>query len=147
MKITYLFLFLGIFACVRKQSTNISNKKKYRQLDDPTKSYKVYKIDSINLFYLIYARRGNSIYKIVSKKVSKLNCDNSINIGKNYDFKLHSQSYNPETGKQDELPENSLLVNCFYYDSITTICVERDSITDLFYAENLKGLCYKVFEK
>jgi hypothetical protein len=40
------------------------------------------------------------------------------------------------------LPQNSLLVNCFAFDDSTTICLERDSINDLDYAENLQGLCF-----
>ena len=112
-------------------------------MKDTTNLYNVYKIDSINSFYLIYARKEKSIYKIVSKKEQNQNCNSTIIMNGKYEFKLHSQSYNPKTGKLDELPENSLLVNCFYYDDSTTICLERDSINDLFYGDNIKGLCYK----
>jgi hypothetical protein len=103
--------------------------------------YKVYKIDSINNFYLIYAKKNDSLYKIVSKKEGIGNC-NRIQEGKVYDFKLHARSENRTIDGIKILPQNSLLVNCFSYDDSTKICLERDSINDLHYAENIKGLCF-----
>lgn len=103
-------------------------------------SYKVYKIDSINNFYLIYVRRNDSLYKIVSKKEDVENC-NRIQNNNTYDFILHARSENRTIDGVKILPQNSLLVNCFTYSTSTTICLERDSINDLHYADNLKGLC------
>jgi len=142
MKTYMAFLIVVFIACA--QAKSISTKSTYQQSSDSTNLnlYNVYKIDSINNFYLIYAKRGDSIYKIVSKKERNQYCDTIIKTNRKYEFKLHSQSYNPKTGKLDELLENSLLVSCFYYDDSTKICLERDSINDLHYAENIKGLCF-----
>lgn len=104
-------------------------------------TFRVYKIDSINSYYLIYAKKGVSIYKIVSKKVRVTKCD-KININSNYGFKLHSSLHDRQIGAMKFLAQNSLLVNCFYYDKLTSICLEGDSIRDLYSAENLKGLCF-----
>lgn len=144
MKAYMKFSFVGLIACGRIQSISSDEKIAHWQLADSTKLnlYKVYKIDSINSFYLIYARKGDSIYKIVSKKKQHQVCNTTIITNGKYEFKLHSQSYNPKTGKLDELPENVLLVSCFYYDDLTKICLERDSINDLHYADNVEGLCF-----
>ncbi len=41
-------------------------------------SYKVFKIDSINSYYLIYAEKNDTLYKIVSKKEIESGCNGSI---------------------------------------------------------------------
>jgi hypothetical protein len=104
-------------------------------------SYKVYKIDSINNWYLIYARKGDSLYKIVSKKMSIENC-NRIRIHKSYEFRCHSCIYGDKIAEKTILPQYTLLVTCFSFDDSTNICLERDSINDLHYADNIKGLCF-----
>jgi hypothetical protein len=103
-------------------------------------SYIVYKIDSIHTWYLIYARKGDSLYKIVSKKMIIENC-NRIEVKKYYAFHLHSSIYGYKIAGKTILPQNTQLVNCFAFDDSTNICLERDSINDLHYADNVKGLC------
>jgi len=147
MKTYMIFFVVALIASSQTQKISSNKKSTHQQPEDSTnKLYNVYKIDSINSFYLIYAKNGNSNYKIISKKEQPPNCNTMIQMNGKYEFKLHSQSYNPKSGKIEELPENSLLVNCFYYDDSTTICLERDSINDLFYGDNIKGLCYKNIE-
>lgn len=104
-------------------------------------SYKVYKIDSINTYYLIYAKRRDTLYKIVSKKEAAIYLD-KIKINMSYEFKLHSSLLNRKIGNTTILPQNSLLVNCFSYDDKTQICLEGDSIRDLYHADNIKGLYF-----
>nr|WP_198999668.1 hypothetical protein [Flavobacterium sp. ASV13] len=101
--------------------------------------YEVYKIDSINEYYLIYAKRGDSLFKIVSKKEAA-DKQQEIKVNKSYPLKLHSRRENlPTIGGIKLEPINYLDVECFAYDKSTTICIERDSINDLHYAENIKG--------
>jgi len=38
----------------------------------------------------------------------------------------------------NKIEESNSLFNCFSYDDSTTICLERNSINDLFYADNEK---------
>ena len=101
--------------------------------------YKVYKIDSINSYYIIYAKSGSAVFKIVTSKESAKNC-NKIVVDKSYEFHLHSVlSVNGES----VIPANQINeVTGFRIDNITTISLEGDSIMDLFFADNIKGLCY-----
>ena len=103
------------------------------------KLYEIYRIDSINDYYLIYAKRGDSLFKIVSKK-EVADKKKEIKVNKSYPLKLHSRRENsPTIGGVKLEPVNYLDVECYGYDKNTTICIERDSINDLHYAENIKG--------
>jgi hypothetical protein len=95
-------------------------------------SYKVYKIDSINNFYLIYASKKDAHIKIISAKEYHEKCKR-IQKGNYYDFELFSMLSNEEI-----MPG---LANCVMVDSITKIYLE-DSILDLKSATNIKGLCF-----
>lgn len=121
------------FCCVSTKPKSESNNMNL--------GYKVYKIDSLNSYYLIYAKREDSFYKILSKKEYPRLCD-QIQEGAVYKFKLHSLLKNRQIAGKEVLPQNSLLVNCFSFDDSTSICIEKDSINDLHAAENIKGLCY-----
>jgi hypothetical protein len=122
-----------LIAC---SSTNESN----RHLENESvSSYNVYKIDSINTYYLIYAKKSDSLYKIVSKKTDVIGA-NRIEINKNYEFKLRSSLLNRQIDNSTVLPQNSLLVNCFSYDDTTQICLEGDWIRNLYHADNINGL-------
>lgn len=135
-----LFSIISIIAflsgCTVRSNMNsnrsgIKNKKDYK--------YNVYKIDSINSYYLIYARKGDSLFKIVSKKDKNLLCKSIIQ-NHYYEFKLHSQTGEVKIG--NVIIPVSLHVNCFGYDDSTSICLERDSITALYHGDNIKGLCF-----
>jgi len=102
----------------------------------PVASYEIYKIDSLNNCYLIYAKNKNQYFKIISQKKKKT--VQNIFIGKAYKLKLHSfltvngQSIVPA----DQINE----ISGWAVNDSTTINFEGDSIRDLFYADNLKGL-------
>lgn len=136
MKYFLGLIFIVLVSCVAWKSA----KKRYPTIKLET-SYKVFKIDSINSWYLIYARKGDSLFKIVSKKTIITGCS-TIQINEQYDFHLHSRIYGYAIGGKVMLPQNTLLVNCFSFDDSTNICLERDSINDLHYADNVKGLCF-----
>jgi hypothetical protein len=104
-----------------------------------TTMYKVYKIDSINNYYLIYARRGNSLFKIVSEKIRVEQC-RCISQGNEYTFQLHSMSH--INGKPITPPASAMEVSGMYVDKTTIINFEGDSIRDLYYGDNIKGLCF-----
>jgi hypothetical protein len=102
--------------------------------------YKVYKIDSINSWYLIYAKKIDSVYKIVSRKEIVMNCS-KIQINKEYHFKLIS--WFPSNQKGLDISFKSIPHLAGYgFDDSTTITLEKDSINDLMYAENVRGLCF-----
>jgi len=137
MKLLSIILIVAVIIGCKIHTTKNSNES--RRKNDKNHKYRVYKIDSINSFYLIYARKGDSLFKIVSKKDKNLLCKN---IGNNryYEFNLHSQTGEYKIG--NVVVPVSLHVDCFAYDDSTSICLERDSIRALYHADNIKGLCF-----
>lgn len=132
MKYYIVILIVLLFSSCAKKST-IGIKE--------TGQLRVYKISSINNYHIIYGQRNDSLFKIVSKKEYITNC-NSIQKNGSYDLKLHSMIINREIGGIKILPQNSMLVTCFSFDKQTNICIEpKKGIYDLYFAENLKGLC------
>jgi hypothetical protein len=105
-----------------------------------TPSYDIYKIDSINNYYLIYAKNKTTHYKIISRKETVANTT-KIKVGKRYEFKLHSMWEQDSfiNGVSISL-RNTPHVTCLGFDSITNICIERPLINDLHYTDDLKGL-------
>jgi len=103
-----------------------------------TTAYRVYKIDSIKSYYLIYAQKDQLRYKIVSKKAN-VEC-RSIVVNRLYDFELHSMtqingvSITPSASKYE--------VSGMSVDDSTTVNFEKDTQWDLYYANNIKGLCF-----
>lgn len=133
----YIFVLATIVMLIACSSSKVDN----TSMGKSTSAYKVYKIDSINSYYLIYAKKGDSLYKIVSKKEDAKGFER-IKINKSYEFELHSTLLNRQIGNTTILPQNSLLVNCFSYDDSTKICLEGDSIRDLYHADNIKGIYF-----
>lgn len=134
MKYFLILISLIIVACC----TSKSESKSY--VKNGIEAYKVYKIDSINTYYLIYAKRNDSLYKIVSKK-EMIASGNKICLNDNYAFKLHSTLSEFRIGNVTISPKSSN-VNCFAFDKETNICLEGDSIRDLYQADNIKGLYF-----
>ena len=110
------------------------------KVDQDTTLYKVYKIDSVKNYYLIYARRGDSLFKIVSEKMKVAQCS-CISQGNGYRFQLHSMSH--INGKPITPPASAMEVSGMYVDKTTIINFEGDSIRDLYYGDNIKGLCFE----
>jgi hypothetical protein len=99
--------------------------------------YEVYKIDSLNSYYFIYAKRNDSLFKIVSQKTI-WNSGKIIKVGRTYDLALLS-SGNFHAG--------NLLVSCWYFDDSTRVCIDRENgINDFYRTPNLKGLRYVISE-
>src|SRR5207249_4336909 len=118
-----------VFALFNLKCTNNQNVRTTSKSYDT--SYHVYKIDSINNFYLIYADKNGLKYKIVSQKES---CEFNDRILKDryHDFDISSIIYNSE-----ELPIHPGSVGSIKVDSQTTISLE-DSIHDLYSARNVR---------
>ena len=100
--------------------------------------YKVYKILPINNYYQIYAIKDTAHYKIISKKDS-VSVGIKIEIGKCYNFNLKSMADSVSTVNGVKLiPANYLDVEYLFED--TPIKIDGGEITDLYFADNLKGL-------
>lgn len=104
-----------------------------------SKKYRVYKIDSINDFYVIYAKKEKTIYKIISKK-DNLISKNKIRINKYYKFNLRSMLI---VNGKSIIPANQINeISGWRVDKNTTINFEGDSIRDLYIGNNIKGLYF-----
>jgi len=101
--------------------------------------YKVCKIDSINSYYIIYAKQGHVLFKIISKIDSIEKCKDLI-VNKVYNFQLHSIL---SVNGRPIIPANQIMeLSGWRIDQSTIIAFEGDSIRDLYYADNIKGLCF-----
>jgi hypothetical protein len=100
---------------------------------DTADFYKVYKIDSIKNFYIIYVVNNGLRFKVVSKKASAP-CNQPITVGKAYPLKL--------TYVLGMAAGGVFKPTCVNVASNTRVCLE-DSIRDVCYADNLRGLCFK----
>lgn len=124
-----------------------SCKSKDIAINNSSKQYSVYKIDSLNNFYLIYAKKDKELYKIVSKKVRDNRCNKVIKVGLSYDFILHSINKNaPVIGGVKIAPINSADINCYQLDKETSIRKEA-GINDLYLADNIIGKCLTVAQR
>ena len=130
------------FSCGKKVSLPVNqNELKDLNLAKNDSLYEIYKIDSINTFYIVYAKRKDTKFKIVSKKTNSTNC-NKILVGSSYNLKLKSiLKQEVKLGDKTFSSSANLLVTCFTFEENTKICREKD-ITDLHNAENLSGLCF-----
>ncbi len=133
MKYILILFAVSILACSPTKRINNS-------VEDQQHSYMVYKLDSINSYYLIYARSKDSLYKIVSEK-TVASAGEQIRPNGRYAFNLRSRLSAFRIGNVLVSPQSSN-VNCFAFDEETNICLEGDSIRDLYQAENVKGLSF-----
>lgn len=100
--------------------------------------YEVYRIDSVNSFYIIYCSKDTQKYKIVSEKKDILSNDFvRVEVGGFYNLILKSF---PDKSSENPLTNNSsLLISCYMFDKDTEICREP-GINGLFTSPNLVGL-------
>ena len=140
LRVVFIIILLAFLSC--KEHSN-KEEIKHNKIEDNkstvTKSkrdpnlFYITNLDSINNLYVVYAKKGNSYYKILSEKLAKPipNC-NKIKLYKNYS--LDVISIVPDTSKI------SLHLDGVLYKD-TEIFFEKDSIWDLYQSSQLKGLC------
>ena len=135
MRITIILILTIICSC--RNSKNVSS-------TDKVGLFKIIKVGSLNNWHIIYATKNDTLFKIVSKKEKNVdsNC-NKINGGQYYNLKIHSRKENPPEINGIKLsPVNYIDITCYSFDANTSICIEpKKGIYDLYFAENLKGLC------
>lgn len=139
MKCTIIFFSLiFLFSCKSFHRNIIKNENSL---------YEIEKIDSINSWYIIYGKKNDSMYKILSQKTKQSsNLCEKIKIGKKYRFSLHSRNENPPTINGVKLqPQNYLDINCYFFDEKTQVCIEPErGIYNLYFTTDLQGLCYSI---
>lgn len=138
MKNLIVLLFLISISCSQYKDTTTQKQPNKNEAE----MYRVIKIDSINNFYLVYAKKNDTLYKIVSKKEQSDDCK-KIKVNNQYKFKLISNRESAPIIRGIKIaPIN---VDCFAFDKETTICTEKDKgIYDLYFAKNIKGLCFTI---
>jgi hypothetical protein len=104
-------------------------------------NFLIKQIKSKKSWYIIYAVKNDSLYKIVSKKVDYQNKEcKKIQIGKYYNFII--QSNIPVIDGVKMLPTNYLDVKTPFYDKKSVFSIEPENgIFDSYQAKNLWGLC------
>lgn len=113
-----------------------------RKSIDQTFYYSITKLDSVGNYYLIYATRNDSTFQIASEKTRVANCD-KLQVNSKYLFKLKSRVFTGKiNGKRITAATNDL-VKCLGLDQETIVCFDDNCVQDLFYTENIAGLCYR----
>ena len=145
--LVYTYLLFMIFSC--------SSSKGFTQDGNIDSKYRIKKIKTKNSWYIIYAEKQDSLYKIIVGKSDVINDDcKKIAVGKYYDLELKSRRENVPVINGVKLKSVNYLdvkspaydkegIECYSYDEKTEICIEpKKGIYDLYYTDDLKGLCY-----
>lgn len=130
-----IFIFLILSACFALQAISIHAPSVHQFEASP---YKVYKIKSINNLYILYAKRNDSIFEIVSRKQEQAMCAN-VKVGYYYNFILQSNLENKESQFYTPRSNRLLVTHSNFYG--TAVPLEKRARYDLYTAKNLKGLC------
>lgn len=128
MKRIPIIILLTLTSCCLIEGLHGNDYKQLKVQND--KEYEIYKIDSISNYYIIYASKGDSLFKIVSVKEISSNCTR-IQLGHSYKIKFF-----PSANEENLIDLGGIIIN----DS-TIIDIERDSILELSFAKNINGLC------
>ena len=129
-----LFFFFGIGLLY--SFTNKSNE--CTEID-----YTIIKIDSIKNWYLIYATRNDSIFKIVSIKNQNFKCERIL-VGKRYHLELQKRLENVLSKDGLKImPMNYLDVSGIVFDPYTDVFVPNEKgIFGFYTCKNIEGLCH-----
>ena len=106
-----------------------------------SEEYVITEIGKEGGWYIIYARKDDQLFKILSydSASSESCCD--IVVGKEYALELESISERaPEI---NGIKLDAVKVDCYQFEGDVTICKEKDKgIFDLYFTRNLKALVY-----
>jgi hypothetical protein len=135
MKQTTLFTILVFGVLFLYSFANKNN-------DSKSLDYSVIKIDSIKNWYVIYASRNDSVFKIVSLKKQTCQCD-IISVGKQFHLELQERMENVLSKDGLKLiPMNYADITGLHFDPDTDVFVSKEKgIYGLYTSENLSGLC------
>jgi hypothetical protein len=146
-KLLVIFFLIIVVACNDKgKETNSIKINDIHQNDDKNKIkntnkgnmvnnnfFRVIKLDSIKHFYVIYTKKKNINYKIISEKIELSRGCDKLKVG-DHISKLELTSIVGDTSKM------SYKVGGVGYQGVE-FDFEGDSISDIYEAKNLIGLC------
>jgi len=134
MKYIQILIIILLISCKSNNST-----KEHINSNIEEDVYHVYKIDSLRNYYLVYAKKNDGLFKIVSKK-QKNNLE-IIKIGSSYKFKLTPIGLS-NVNKNDKVMNSLDRKNpCYKFSDSTEICLER-YIGELYITKSLIGLSF-----
>ncbi|MGI9582968.1 hypothetical protein ACR1PO_17360 [Chryseobacterium sp. RRHN12] len=122
---------------------NCGPKIKISQEMHDSGKYTVYKIDSINSYYLVYLTYRKNSFKVISKKESSSSC-RLIKVGDQFnlfflDRLIKEENYIPKDFKT--ISTLSFVPDCIKLDDSTEICRDR-GMDNIYLSKSLRGLCY-----
>ena len=128
-------MILFLFSCGGnkkiKKSVEVDDKYKITYIEG---EYEITKIDSTRNLYIFYAKRNDSIFKLISEKIEPNKSDSFIEQGKSYFLRIHS-IFSPNFYQKLEISE-------FEFDGSVVKLGTNGSVWDLFKSKNIKGRCY-----
>lgn len=135
-----IFLSLPLFYCCGFNSFDLSKQNSEDVSKSKDSSFYVYKIDSINNYYLVYGKVDNEMYKIISRKQLIGQCDN-VMAGRSYYLSIQSILFKKVNIGGVVRERVGAPPSCMIFDDSTIICLEKGLVMDLFESKNLSGLC------
>lgn len=138
----FMFVLMNILCC-KTSKENLNSRKSDVYEASVNVECKVYKIDSIADYYLVYAESNDERYKIVSGKIKKPIMGNCkiIHHGETYVLKLHRPLDVMCINGKIVADTNYLGPMCYPFQKDVFICNEEENgIFFLYFAYNLQGL-------
>ena len=132
---TLLLLFIAsmLIGCSVMNNSSLCREEKSNR----TTLFKIKSIKDKREFYIIYAKRNDSLFKIVSKLEGGANGE-KIKVGRHYNLKL--EKFFPLDSIFGIAIAPNAGIRGFGYYGEKTVYIERKSHNSLYRAKNLKGL-------
>ena len=133
----YLIITIVIVFTFGSDTRNV----KKDQIQNSKKNYKVFKIDSVGSYYLIYLKNRNKNYKVISKKEIEKKSYDLIQLGKEYSLNLNSIFNQQIKVKNKKIILTPPIVDCIGFEKNIYICKEKElGINDLHFSSDIYGL-------
>ncbi len=134
MRFYFLILIAGLALLSCKSRNTLENNKKSTNngVSISKNQFEIIKIDSIENVYLIYAKKGDSIVKIASKKETNV-CINKIKKGDYYNLNIKSVF-------NSNFPQRRDLAGVNFNGTLIKL-KEQGVLWDLFISDDIKDLC------
>ncbi|MCZ4319220.1 hypothetical protein O4H26_09470 [Aequorivita viscosa] len=139
--ICIVFLSVLLFSCGTQNKNLLNNDDSFQKTINSDSLFTVKKIERKSNYYILHLEREGYFYKVISPAVGiDSNC--KIGLGDKYYFSLKSIWAEPIVMESGEKILLSGKADCEDFGT-TLICVEDNPkyVRNLFFANNLKGLC------
>lgn len=137
-----IFLPILLFSCGTQNKNSLNNDESFQKTMSRDSLFTVKKIERKANYYILHLERESFLYKVISYDARiKSNC--TIELGNTHYFSLKSIWAEPIVMESGEKILISGKADCEDFGT-TIICIENDPayVKNLFFANNLKGLCF-----